>query len=86
MPDLSFSIDWNNSRAAKQGIPQKQELFNGYAYRNSESIQKIVISLREAITEIEHYKNAVFFCTSNYLNKAVPWFRRLAAGLPPRRS
>jgi hypothetical protein len=26
-PDLEFSIDWDNSRALKQGMPQKQEVF-----------------------------------------------------------
>jgi len=26
-PDLSFSIDWENSRAAKQGFPVKKEYF-----------------------------------------------------------
>jgi len=28
-PDLSFSIDWGNSRAVKQGFPVQKEYFEG---------------------------------------------------------
>jgi hypothetical protein len=33
-PHLSFSIDWENSKAVKQGVQQVKSVFTGYVQTN----------------------------------------------------
>jgi hypothetical protein len=81
--DISHTVEPKETRPSQllTTSPSEHRTISIYQHFRLRRLDHQVISKRRALSHAAHYPTRDLNCTA----RAVPWLRRLAAGLPPRR-